>query len=256
MTLPQLLSGLVLVGIRIAGLFVFMPFFSSASIPVRIKTAMAVSFTLAAGPMLLSLPGAHVELGVASVLGECAVSLVFGLTVSLLMELANMTGQLVGLQTSFTLVNLIDPNSQVEITLFSQMFQLLVVTLMVTAGLDRILLLGLLRTFVVLPPGAALTQAGGLRDILPLVSGVFLAAFQLAAPLLAATTLIEVAIALMSKLSPQLPVMALTIPAKTMISLLVLISSLSFWNSFLEHRFAQLLDAAQSAVVHSFRPGA
>ena len=255
MTLPQFLGGLLLIGVRLSGLFVFAPFFSSAAIPVRVKAVLALTFTLAAGPMLLAASRVHAQLGMMSVLGECSVSLIFGLTVSFLMELANLTGQLVGLQTSFTLVNLIDPNSQVEITLFSQMFQLLVVTLLITAGLDRILLLGLLRTFQIVPPGALLTSSEGVRDILPIAGGIFLAALQLVAPLLAATTLVEVSIALMSKMSPQLPVLALTIPAKTILSLLILIASLSFWTKFIENRFVHLLDAAQFAVAHCYTPG-
>ena len=39
---------------------------------------------------------------------------------------------------------------------------------------------------------------------------------ELAAPVLAATMLVEVAVALLGKLSPQLPVMSLTVPLKTL----------------------------------------
>jgi flagellar biosynthetic protein FliR len=253
--LPQVLAGLVLVGVRISGLFVFAPLFSSAAIPPMVKAVLTLAFTLCVGPSLVVASGVHAELGIGSVLAECAVALVFGLTVSFLMELANSAGQLVGMQTSFTLVNLIDPNTRVETTLFSQMFQLLVVTLMVTAGLDRVLLLGLLRTFQTLPPGGFSVRPDGLQEVLPIAGGIFLAAFQLVTPLLAATLVVEIAIALMAKLSPQLPVMALTIPAKTLVSFLVLISCLAFWTRFFESWFARLLDSAQLAVTHCFSGG-
>jgi len=41
--------------------------------------------------------------------------------------------------------------------------------------------------------------------------GIFLAAVELAAPVLAATMLVELSVALLGKLSPQLPVMSLTV---------------------------------------------
>jgi flagellar biosynthetic protein FliR len=64
------------------------------------------------------------------------------------------------------------------------------------------------------------------------------------APLLAATVVVEFSIALMGKLSPQLPVLALTVPAKNLAGTLALVGSLALWPAFLEGRFAWLLDRA------------
>jgi flagellar biosynthetic protein FliR len=57
--------------------------------------------------------------------------------------------------------------------------------------------------------------------------------------------LIEIAVALLSKLSPQLPVMSLTVPLKTLVGFAVLIGSLALWPRFIEARFAALLDLAE-----------
>jgi flagellar biosynthetic protein FliR len=79
--------------------------------------------------------------------------------------------------------------------------------------------------------------------------GVFLAAVELAAPVLAATMLVEVAVSLLGKLSPQLPVMSLTVPLKTVIGFTVLIGSLALWPRFIEARFSSLLDMAERLIV-------
>ena len=57
--------------------------------------------------------------------------------------------------------------------------------------------------------------------------GIFLAALELAAPVLAATMLVEIAVALLGKLSPQLPVMSLTVPMKTLTGFVILAGSLA-----------------------------
>jgi flagellar biosynthesis protein FliR len=75
--------------------------------------------------------------------------------------------------------------------------------------------------------------------------GVFLAAVELAAPVLGATMLIEVAVALLSKLSPQLPVMSLSVPLKTLVGFAVLIGCVAVWPRFIEARFSNLLDMAE-----------
>ena len=78
--------------------------------------------------------------------------------------------------------------------------------------------------------------------------GIFVAAVELAAPVLAATMLVEIAIALMGKLSPQLPVMSLTVPIKTLTGFVILAGSLALWPRFIEARFAGLLDLAQQLI--------
>jgi flagellar biosynthetic protein FliR len=62
---------------------------------------------------------------------------------------------------------------------------------------------------------------------------------------MAATLLVEIGIALMSRISPQLPVLALTVPAKTVLGYVVLIGSLALWPAFFEARFDGLLNTAQ-----------
>jgi flagellar biosynthetic protein FliR len=78
--------------------------------------------------------------------------------------------------------------------------------------------------------------------------GIFLAAVELAAPVLAATMLLEIAVALMGKLSPQLPVMMLTVPLKTLTGFVILTGSLALWPRFIEARFAGLLDMAERLI--------
>jgi flagellar biosynthesis protein FliR len=60
--------------------------------------------------------------------------------------------------------------------------------------------------------------------------------------------LVEIAISLMGKLSPQLPVMNLTVPVKTITGLLILAGSLALWPRFVEARFASLLDFAERLI--------
>ena len=88
---------------------------------------------------------------------------------------------------------------------------------------------------------APVTALGIVRS----ASGIFLAAVELAAPFLAATLLVEVSIALMGKLSPQLPVMSLTVPVKTLTGFALLTGSLALWPRFIEARFDGLLDLAE-----------
>jgi len=149
------------------------------------------------------------------------------------------------LQFSFSLVNLLDPASAIQTPLLGDLFQLMGTLVLLGAGLDRILLASVVRSFHAVPLGSyTLSQATAL-GIVRACGGVFLAAVELAAPVLAATMLVEVAVSLLGKLSPQLPVMSLTVPLKTMTGFAMLIGAFAVWPRFIEARFSGLLDLAE-----------
>ena len=237
--------------VRVSGMVVFAPFFSSVALPMRTKAVFvgAVAFLLA--PLVAALPHAHTTIDFSSVIGELAVGLVYGLSLTLLNEMLIFAGQIVGLQFSFSLVNLLDPGSSIQTPLMGELFQLAGILVVITAGLDRIMLDSLIRSFRAVPLGEFALRPASALAIVQAASGVFLAALELAAPVLAATLLVDIATALIGKLSPQLPVMTLSVPLKTLTGFVVLIGSLALWPRFIEARFAGLLDMAQRLITAS-----
>jgi flagellar biosynthetic protein FliR len=244
------LSALVLALVRVSGMVAFAPFFSATALPARTKAAfvLAVSYLLA--PLVAALPNAKVELSYEGLIGEVGVGILYGLTLALLNEMLMFAGQILGAQLSFSLVNLLDPTSSIQTPLLGDLFGLMGTLVLITAGLDRILLASMIRSFHAVPLGTfALSQASAM-GVVKAASGVFLAAVELSAPVIAATLLVEVTVALLGKISPQLPVMSLTVPIKTMAGFVVLTGSLAVWPRFIEARFAGLLDLAQSLIAN------
>ena len=239
------LSAMTLTLVRVSGMLVFAPFFSSAALPVRTKAVLALAVGYLLAPLVAGLPAAHAEIGFAALIGELAVGLVYGLTLALLQEMLLFAGQIAGVQFSFSLVNLLDPSTHIETPLLGDLFQLMGTLVVLAAGLDRILLASLVRSFHAVPLGTfSLAPAAG-TAIVRAAGGIFLAGVELAAPVLAGTMLVEIAIALLGRLSPQLPVMSLTVPIKTLAGFAILTGSFALWPRFIEARFAGLLDLAE-----------
>jgi flagellar biosynthetic protein FliR len=242
------LCAMTLALVRVSGVVAFAPFFSSTALPIRAKAVFvgAVAFLLA--PLVATLPNAQITLGFSSLLGELAVGLVYGLTLALLNEMMLFAGQIMGVQFSFSLVNLLDPASSIQTPLLGELFQLMGTLVVIGAGLDRILLASMVRSFRVAPLGSYALAPTTALEIVRAAAGIFLAAVELAAPVLAATMLVELSVALMGKLSPQLPVMSLTVPMKTLTGFALLMGSLALWPRFIEARFSGLLDLAQRLI--------
>jgi len=242
------LSAMTLVLVRVSGMVAFAPFFSSTALNARSKAVFvgAVAYLLA--PLVATLPNAHAQISYSSLVGELSVGLVYGLTLTLLNEMLLFAGQILGAQFSFSMVNLLDPTSNIQTPLLGDLFQLMGTLVIITAGLDRILLASLVRSFKVVPIGTFLFAPTSAMAIVRAAGGIFLAGVELAAPVLAATMLVEVAVSLLGKLSPSLPVMNLTVPIKTLTGFVILIGSLALWPRFIEARFSGLLDLAERLI--------
>lgn len=241
---PQYLTAGLLVMIRLSGLMVFAPLFSSAAIAPRIKAGFVIAMTVLLTPVVAAIPNLKIALDARSILGELGVGLVFGLSLMLLNEALMFAGMLLGMQFSFSLVNLMDPNSMIDTPVLGQMLSWLGILVIIGAGLDRSLLAAVVRSFRTVPLGQGVIEAKTGAALAMMAGGIFLAGLQLAAPVIAASLAVEVTISLVGRLSPQLPAMVMSIPLKTMVSYAVLIGSLAVWPGWIERHFIALLDAA------------
>lgn len=249
------LSAMTLAGVRVSGMLVFAPFFSSTALPARAKAAFVLTVAFLLCPLVTALPNVNAAVSFGALLGELAVGLVYGLSLALVQEMLLFAGQIAGVQFSFSLVNLLDPSTHIETPLLGNLFQLLGTLVIIAAGLDRILLASLFRSLRAVPLGTYGLAPPTAIAIVRAAGGVFLAGVELAAPLLAATMLVEIAVALVGRLSPQLPVMSLTVPLKTLVGFGVLAGSISLWPRFIEGRFASLLDFAERLMANGVVAG-
>ena len=240
----------ILVAIRVSGLMVFAPFFSSNAIAPRIKAGFVLALTILLAPVVGAVSGSHVELNAQAILGELGVGLIFGLSLLILTESLLMAGTLIGMSFSFSLVNLLDPNTMVETPVLGQMLGWLGILVILGAGLDRVLLAAIVRSFVIVPVGRAVIEASAGLALAGRVGEIFLAGLQLAAPVMAAALAVEMTISMVSRLAPMLPVQVIGIPLKTLSSYIVLIASLAVWPGWIEQHFNSLLAAAVQILGH------
>ena len=246
---PGYLSAGVLVLVRLSGVIAFAPVFSSTAIAPQIKAGFVIAMTVLLAPPVAALPGARAVLDANAVLGELGVGVIFGLTLMLLNEALNFAGTMLGYQFSFSLVNLLDPNSAVETPVLGQMLGLLGILVLLAAGLDRTMLTAVMRSFAMVPVGTGIVEAKTGAAIAAMASGIFIAGIQLAAPVMAAALTVEMTVSLIGRLSPQLPAYVLSIPLKTLVSYVVLVASLAVWPMWIERHFTALLEAAAKLVV-------
>jgi flagellar biosynthesis protein FliR len=243
--LDQLLAAAVFIGARVSGLMVFCPFFGNSAIPAPLKAALTVLVTVLLyplrGPLQLAL-GPWQWLGMA--LGEVVIGLVLGLAANFMMEAPLMAGQILGVQMGYSLAALFDPNTQAETPVLAQFHQLATLMIFLQLNVHHWLLRALVRSFDYLPAGAAVTSLAA-TGLLRAAGGIFLAGVQMAAPVLAATLVADVALGLLGKASSQLPVLFIGLAVKNLLGLAILITVMVRWPTLFSERFTASIALAE-----------
>jgi flagellar biosynthetic protein FliR len=235
------LTAAVLILVRVSGMFVFAPPFSSKAIPMRIKMGLSVALTIVITPVAAA---SHTPpLSFSAILGELGVGLLLGFCVTLLQEVMSFAGFLLNLEFSFSLVNILDPTTNQSSPLMEQFAQLILATVLFTGGYYRVIIEAFFRTLVVVPAGHASFDAMVSPAIVGMFGGILLAGMQLALPVIMATFLVQIVIALVGRISPSMPAMIVGVPVKTLTGYVVLIGSLGLWPSFIDSHLSSLLDA-------------
>jgi len=122
--LPPIISGLLTIAVRLSGLMLFAPFFGSSAIPSRVKAGLVMALTL----LLFPVVGQHI--GPYSLIDwpivvfrEFLLGAGMGIATNLVFDGALLAGQIVGMQMGYSLVNLLDPQTQVDTTVMAVFYQ-------------------------------------------------------------------------------------------------------------------------------------
>lgn len=245
-SLTSLIGPVLVVGLRVSGLMLFAPFFSSATIPARIKIVLAIAITAVLYPVY----GPHIAAFVPSqwpmlVASEMLVGIAIGLATNAVFEAAQIAGQILSVQMGYSLVNILDPNTQVESTVIAMLHQGMVMLIFLALGVHHWVLRAIAHSFDYLPPGTATLNPLLAKALLHEGTIVLQLGVQIAAPILTATLLVDLILGLLGKASPQMPLMLLGPAIKSTLGVFLFAATIGFWPHLMERYFSESLIYAE-----------
>lgn len=246
LNIASLVTPLLTVGLRVSGLMLFAPLFGSAAIPVRIKAVLVIAVTAVLYPSLAGrIAGAPVAQWPLVVIHELVVGVAVGIAANLVFDAVQMAGQVLSIQMGYSLVNILDPQTQVESTVVALFHQTVAMLVFLSLNVHHALLRVIANSFEYLPVGAAQIRPFFTAAVLKIGGSVFSLGMQIAAPVLAATLVADIVIGLMGKASPQMPLMLLGPAIKSMLGVAVLLGAVKYWPDLLDGWFLNSLKYAE-----------
>lgn len=217
----DLVLGFVLAVVRAAAWLVVSPPFNTRMFPVQAKMGFAVALAIPVAPTLAeSAPEPEIGPLIAATLLHAAAGLALGFVTQMLFAAVQAAGELIDLFAGFTIAATYDPFTNANQAIFGRFYQLLAMALLFALDGHLLLVRGFLDSFAAVPTG--IPDLASISEVLIKSLGLFfLAALEIAAPLLGALFLTEVVLGLLAKAAPQMNVFTLGFAVKILMTLLL-----------------------------------
>jgi flagellar biosynthesis protein FliR len=236
--LLAIITKLLTIGVRLSGLMLFAPFFGSVVIPVRVKAILVLALTLMLYPAVeQAINPSIIANWPMVVFTEFLLGAGMGIATNVVFEAVQLSGQVLGVQMGYSLVNILDPQTQVETTVMATFYQCIVMLLFLRMDVHFWLLRAVGNSYHNMPPGTA--HLGNLFTMAAItnVGQMFSLGIQIAAPVLSATLAADIILGLLGKASPQMPLMLLGPAVKSLLGIAVLIATLKYWPDLFRRLF-------------------
>jgi flagellar biosynthetic protein FliR len=237
-----IVSAALTIGVRLSGLMLFAPFFGSVVIPARIKAVLVLAMTLLLYPVVSQnfVPPSLAQWPFL-IITEFLIGAGMGIATNLVFEAVQLSGQVLGVQMGYSLVNILDPQSQVDTTVVAVFYQSIVMLLFLRMDVHYWLLRAVGNSYAYLPPGTAHLSGLFTLGVLRAAGDIFGVGIQIAAPVMSATIAADVVLGLLGKASPQMPLMLLGPAVKSLLGLGVLIATLRYWPDLFRRLFTEAM---------------
>lgn len=216
------LIALLLISARIFTWTLLAPPIATAGIPVTVKTALSVALSLP----LIAGQQAHVPVPqIAPLISALTVQIALGAGLGFLTRLVftavESAGGLIDVFGGFSLSAAYDPLMTTMTSIFGRFYGILATTLIFVTDAHLVILQGFLRTFSTIPLDSGFAPDSLGRGVLNGATQLFVAALQIAGPLIVVLFVADVALGVLNRIAPQLNAFSMSFPIKIGLTLLL-----------------------------------
>jgi len=222
-TLAAGMPAFLLILMRLSGLFLAAPFWSSRMFPVSVKVSLCLFLALTLLPAVdvSRAPDAVLPLALAAV-GELAWGALAGFAASLCFAAVQLAGYYLDFELGMGIANVVDPTFGAPVPLAGTFLYLLALVVFLSADGHHLLLSALVQSFRAIPPGAVAIPGAAGGGLVAQAGAMFVVGPELAAPVVVPLFLANLALGLVSRTVPQLNVLVVGLPLKSWLGVLFL----------------------------------
>ncbi|GJL79997.1 MAG: flagellar biosynthetic protein FliR [Nitrospinaceae bacterium] len=228
---------------RVMAIIVFAPILGSPQVPSRFKVGLALVFSILIFPMVkfqpLAEPRGLFDLAI-HLATDAAIGLSLAFAVRLIFTAVQVAGTVVDFQMGFGVVNVIDPQTQAQVSVTAQFQNILAILIFLATDAHHFIIGAVVQSFDLINPSQVDFSNVTPEFILRTFSSMFLVAVKIAAPIMAILFFLSVGLGLVARTVPQMNVFIVGFPLQIGVGLVMVALAMPFFSVVLQNQIAQL----------------
>jgi len=239
---PGRLLTFLLVLTRVSGVFFLAPIFGSRNIPTQAKVGLALITSLVIFPFTPSDvdPGMHMVDFALLLAKELTVGALIGFTATLIFMGFLLAGQIIDIQMGFGMVNVIDPLSNLSVSIMGQFKNLLAILVFLSINGHHFLFSALAKSFDVVPLTMFEFSPAITSHFVGMVANMFIIGLKIGGPAIGVLLITDLALGIIARTVPQMNVFIVAMPLKITVGFIAIISMLSLLLIYMSQIFGQM----------------
>lgn len=206
--------------IRPSAIVIAAPLFGGVYTPMQVRIGLAVLLGIVLAPVVpLPTAGSGLLLTAAR---ELAIGLAIALAVAAVVAAAELAGYLAGFQAGFSLAAVIDPQSGFRNSVVAALYGSLALFTFFLIDGHHTVLRALVESYAALPVGGGTVSSSLVGAVIAVFGLIFRVGLQLAAPVIVALLVVEVALGLIARAAPAMNLMVIGFPVRGLAGLVAL----------------------------------
>ncbi|MEN6358118.1 MAG: flagellar biosynthetic protein FliR [Armatimonadota bacterium] len=224
--IAQILTFLLVLA-RVGGIFTSAPIFGNTNVAPMVRICIALALTFVFLPMAQPWSASFDLLPFFfAIIKEAMIGVLMGFLASLMFAAIQMAGAYIDLSMGFGFAQVVDPMTKEQNAVLGQLQNLAATLVFLAVNGHHIMIRGLADSFAILPLGQMGFSPETGAGMMQIFGTIFLAALRIAAPVVGAIFLTDVALGILARTVPQLNVFVVGFPAKLTVGLVAMMAVL------------------------------
>lgn len=228
LTIPYLyLIHILVVAVRVGAALLFAPIWGTEAFPMTFRVLLVFSMAVIIASVVPINAQAYAAPGML-LPAEFVIGLLLSMGIRIAFAGLQLGAQMVSHHLGLSMVQTIDPTTANRSTLMSSFLSMLGYVLILSADQHHTILRSLAASYTVFPAGTAVQSSQWFQALIQAAGQIFVLGWKIALPVFVATLLLEVTVAFIARMQPQISIMVISAPLKLYVGMLVLGASLAF----------------------------
>ena len=227
--------------VRVSAFVMFVPFFGSRQFPAQLKVGLILLLSFSVFPLTAGLPFLQPKGGLGlsiALFSEVLVGLSIAFVMRMLFAAVQIAGTIVDFQMGFGMVNIIDPQTESQVSITSQFHNIFAMLLYLGLNAHHLTIYSLVESCQLINPQQFAFTASTAEFMLKLFSATFVVGIKIAAPIMAILFFINVGLGLVARTVPQMNVFIVAFPLQIGVGLSMIGFTFAFFTLIFKQQIA------------------